>query len=77
MAEVTELPRKSTERAALRFEIGQTVYLRSGSPPLNVYSGQPGSKGFGERTTCDWFVDGVENRAEFMAAQLVESDPAK
>lgn len=52
------------------FEPGQVVYLKSGSPPLTVYS----VRGDGH-VNVEWFHDGKPHRDAFPAECLTTTEP--
>lgn len=67
MNEIRKLDFKSKEK----FSVGDTVYLKSGSPALTV---RFYSKGHGTQQNTvmvDWFLQGEHNTAAFIENQLV------
>lgn len=51
------------------FNIGDLVYLKSGSPSMTV------SAVDGDNITCDWMQGSQHNSRIFQAAMLVSEDP--
>lgn len=64
-------------RSSAKFRTGDVVVLKSGGPALTVRmitKGATGKNGSPDLIRVNWFVDGEEMTADFLAEQLVLFD---